>query len=52
MAVDLFIANGLHCRDALFAYVGKTADRLKFAARWMPGRLRKMMRRGVIGEPK
>ncbi len=34
--------------DALFTYVGKTADRLKFAARWMPGRLRKMMRRGVV----
>lgn len=33
---------------ALFTYIGKTADRLKFAARWMPGRLRKMMRRGVV----
>lgn len=33
--------------DAIFTYVGRTADRLKFAARWMPGRLRKMMRRGV-----
>jgi NAD(P)-dependent dehydrogenase (short-subunit alcohol dehydrogenase family) len=36
--------------DALFAYIGKTADRLKFAARWMPGRLRKMMRRGVLAD--
>lgn len=36
--------------EALFAYVGKTADRLKFAARWMPGRLRKQMRRGIVGE--
>jgi NAD(P)-dependent dehydrogenase (short-subunit alcohol dehydrogenase family) len=34
--------------DALHTYVGKTAFRLKFAARWMPGRLRKMMRRGVV----
>jgi NAD(P)-dependent dehydrogenase (short-subunit alcohol dehydrogenase family) len=30
--------------DALHTYVGKTADRLRFAARWMPGRLRKSMR--------
>jgi NAD(P)-dependent dehydrogenase (short-subunit alcohol dehydrogenase family) len=36
--------------DALHTYVGKTAFRLKFAARWMPGRLRKMMRRGVVAE--
>jgi NAD(P)-dependent dehydrogenase (short-subunit alcohol dehydrogenase family) len=36
--------------DALHTYVGKTAFRLKFAARWMPGRLRKMMRRGPVGE--
>ena len=35
--------------DALHTYVGKTADRMRFAARWMPGRLRKMMRRGVTG---
>lgn len=34
--------------DALFAYVGKTAHRLRFAARWMPGRLRAMMRRGSV----
>jgi NAD(P)-dependent dehydrogenase (short-subunit alcohol dehydrogenase family) len=31
--------------EALFTYVGKTADRLRFAARWLPGRLRKSMRR-------
>ncbi len=36
--------------DALFTYIGKTADRLKFAARWMPGSLRKRMRRGTVGE--
>ena len=30
--------------------VGRTAHRLMFAARWMPGRLRRMMRRG-LGEP-
>jgi NAD(P)-dependent dehydrogenase (short-subunit alcohol dehydrogenase family) len=36
--------------DALHTYVGKTAFRLKFAARWMPGRLRTMMRRGVVAE--
>jgi NAD(P)-dependent dehydrogenase (short-subunit alcohol dehydrogenase family) len=35
--------------DAVHTYVGKTADRMRFAARWMPGRLRKMMRRGVTG---
>ena len=32
--------------DAVHTYVGKTAFRLKFAARWMPGQLRKRMRRG------
>lgn len=37
--------------DAIYAYVGKTADRLKFAARWMPGRLRKMMRSGMMSGP-
>jgi len=36
--------------DAVHTYVGKTAFRLKFAARWMPGRLRKMMQRGAVGE--
>ena len=35
--------------QALHTYVGKTADRLRFAARWMPGRLRKMMRQGAVG---
>jgi len=30
--------------SALHAYVGKTARRLAFAARWMPGSLRKRMR--------
>ena len=29
--------------DAVHTVVGKTARRLKFAARWMPGRLRKRM---------
>ena len=33
--------------EKLHSYVGKTADRMAFAARWMPGRLRKTMRRGV-----
>lgn len=28
-------------------YIGATARRMAFAARWMPGRLRKMMRRGL-----
>ncbi len=32
---------------ALFAYVGRTAHRLKFAARWLPGRLRRSMRRSL-----
>lgn len=31
--------------DKVHTYVGKTAERMAFAARWMPGRLRKMMRR-------
>ena len=35
--------------DALHTYVGKTANRLRFAARWMPGSLRKRMR-GRRGE--
>lgn len=30
----------------LHTYVGKTAFRLAFAARWLPGRLRRQMRRG------
>ena len=32
---------------AVHTYVGPTARRMAFAARWMPGRLRKMMQRGV-----
>ncbi len=39
--------NAVH-GDAVHTYVGKTAFRMKFAARWMPGKLRKMMRRGVV----
>jgi len=35
--------------DAVHTYVGKTAERMRFAARWMPGQLRKMMRRGAVG---
>jgi len=38
--------NAVH-GDAVHTYVGKTAFRMKFAARWMPGQLRKMMRRGI-----
>jgi len=34
--------------DPVHTYVGKTAFRLKFAARWMPGQLRKRMRRGTV----
>ena len=34
--------------DAVHTYVGKTAFRLKFAARWLPGQLRKQMRRGIV----
>ncbi|CAN5405181.1 SDR family oxidoreductase [soil metagenome] len=37
----------VHGND-LFAYIGKTARRMKFAARWMPGNLRKRMRRGTV----
>ncbi|MBR0552502.1 SDR family oxidoreductase [Stakelama marina] len=33
--------------DAVHTVVGKTARRLKFAARWMPGSIRKQMRRGL-----
>jgi NAD(P)-dependent dehydrogenase (short-subunit alcohol dehydrogenase family) len=33
--------------DALHTYVGRTAHRLRFAARWLPGRLRRQMRRGL-----
>lgn len=31
--------------DKLHSYVGKTARRMAFAARWMPGKLRQIMRR-------
>ena len=31
--------------DAVHTYVGRTADRMRFAARWMPGALRTRMRR-------
>ncbi len=34
--------------DRLHTYVGKTADRMAFAARWLPGRLRRQMRRGTL----
>lgn len=37
--------------DRVHTYVGKTADRMAFAARWMPGKLRKMMR-GGLASPK
>jgi NAD(P)-dependent dehydrogenase (short-subunit alcohol dehydrogenase family) len=33
--------------DAVHTYVGKTAFRLKFAAKWLPGKMRKQMRRGI-----
>ncbi|MEG3144832.1 SDR family oxidoreductase [Sphingomonas sp. RT2P30] len=36
--------------DKVHTYVGKTAHRMAFAARWMPGKLRKMMRGGLVGE--
>lgn len=35
--------------DRLHTYVGKTAHRLAFAARWMPGSLRKRMKRSLGG---
>jgi NAD(P)-dependent dehydrogenase (short-subunit alcohol dehydrogenase family) len=34
-------------RDKVHVIVGKTAQRLAFAARWMPGTLRKQMRRRI-----
>ena len=34
--------------DKVLTYVGKTARRMAFAARWMPGKLRKMMRAGSV----
>ncbi len=33
--------------DDVHTYVGKTAGRLRFAARWLPGKLRKQMRRSL-----
>jgi hypothetical protein len=33
--------------DRVHTYVGKTAERLRFAARWMPGVLRKRMQRAL-----
>ena len=33
--------------DRVLTYVGPTARRLAFAARWLPGRLRRQMRRGL-----
>ena len=33
--------------ERVHTYVGPTAKRMAFAARWLPGRLRKMMRRGL-----
>ncbi|MDP5280995.1 SDR family oxidoreductase [Sphingomonas sp. DG1-23] len=41
------IWNGIQ-RDKVHILIGKTARRLAFAARWMPGALRKQMRRGAI----
>lgn len=38
--------DAVHGR-AVHTYVGKTAHRLAFAARWMPGSLRKRMQRGL-----
>lgn len=35
--------------DRLHTVIGKTGHRLAFAARWMPGRLRRMMRAGALG---
>lgn len=37
--------NAVH-GDKVLTYVGKTARRLAFAARWMPGNLRRRMERG------
>jgi NAD(P)-dependent dehydrogenase (short-subunit alcohol dehydrogenase family) len=36
--------------DKIHTYVGKTAHRMAFAARWMPGALRKRMRRDLREE--
>lgn len=42
-AVALAAWDAVH-GERLHTYVGKTAHRMAFAARWMPGKLRKMMR--------
>ncbi|MCM8730503.1 SDR family oxidoreductase [Hephaestia sp. GCM10023244] len=34
--------------DRVHSFVGPTAKRMAFAARWMPGKLRKMMQRGAL----
>lgn len=36
--------------DKVHTYVGRTAHRMAFAARWLPGSMRKMMRRGITSE--
>lgn len=36
--------------DRLHTIIGKTAKRLNFAARWMPGRLRKQMRSRLVSD--
>lgn len=38
--------------DRLHTPVGRTARRLAFAARWMPGSLRRQMRRGGMARPR
>ena len=40
--------NAVH-GDRVHTYVGATAKRMAFAARWLPGRMRRMMRRGLGG---
>ena len=44
-AVALAAWNAVHA-DRVLTFVGPTARRMAFAARWLPGRLRTMMRRG------
>jgi NAD(P)-dependent dehydrogenase (short-subunit alcohol dehydrogenase family) len=36
--------------DRVHTFVGKTAHRMAFAARWMPGKLRQQMRRGRVAK--
>jgi NAD(P)-dependent dehydrogenase (short-subunit alcohol dehydrogenase family) len=38
--------NAVH-GDRVHTYIGPTAKRMAFAARWMPGKLRRMMRQGI-----